>query len=138
MKKFFAFLVLVLIGIQFIPVEQTNPPVKSEMPMPKNVKEIIQRSCYDCHSNLTEWKWYSKVAPISFLISYDVKEGREHLNFTEWDYYSMKEDKIKEEIWEEVLKERMPPWSYRVANPKGKLSDEDKRVLREWALQRWK
>ncbi len=138
MKKFFAFLVLVLIGIQFIPVEQTNPPVKSEMPMPKNVKEIIQRSCYDCHSNLTEWKWYSKVAPISFLISYDVKEGREHLNFTEWDYYSMKEDKIKEEIWEEVLKERMPPWSYRVANPKGKLSDEDKRILREWALQRWK
>jgi hypothetical protein len=136
MKKFLLFLLIVLIGIQFIPVERSNPPIKQEMPMPNNVKEVLVRACYDCHSNTTEWKWYSKVAPMSFLISYDVKEGREHLNFTEWDYYSMKEDKIKEEIWEEVLKERMPPWSYRVVNPKGKLSDEDKRIIREWALSR--
>lgn len=136
MKKFLLFLLIVLIVIQFIPVERSNSPIKQEMPMPNNVKEVLVRACYDCHSNTTEWKWYSKVAPMSFLISYDVKEGREHLNFTEWDYYSMKEDKIKEEIWEEVLKERMPPWSYRVFNPKGKLSDEDKRIIREWALSR--
>ncbi len=136
MKKFIIFLLIVLAGIQFIPVERSNPPIKQEMPMPNNLKEVLVRACYDCHSNSTEWKWYSKVAPVSFLISYDVKEGREHLNFTEWDYHSMKEDKIKEEIWEEVLKERMPPWSYRIFNPKGKLSDEDKRIIREWSLSR--
>lgn len=136
MKKLLIVLAVILIGIQFIPVERTNPPVKSEMPMPANVKEVIQRACYDCHSNNTEWRWYSKVAPMSFLISYDVKEGREHLNFTEWNYYSGNEKEVKEEIWEEVLKEKMPPWSYRVVNPKGKLSDEDKRIIREWALER--
>ncbi|MCX7610908.1 MAG: heme-binding domain-containing protein [Ignavibacterium sp.] len=136
MKKLLIIIAVILIGIQFIPVERTNPPVKNEMPMPSKVKEVISRACYDCHSNNTEWKWYSKVAPMSFLISYDVKEGREHLNFTEWDYYSMNEEKVKQEIWEEVLKERMPPWSYRVVNPKGKLSEEDKRTLREWALER--
>lgn len=136
MKKFLFFLLIVLIGIQFIPVEQNNPPVKQEMPMPVNVKEILSRSCFDCHSNLTEWQWYSKVAPMSFLITNHVKEGREHLNFTEWDYYSTNYDKVKKEIWEEVLNEKMPPWSYRVINPKGKLSDEDKRIIREWALSR--
>ncbi|MCS7054482.1 MAG: heme-binding domain-containing protein [Ignavibacterium sp.] len=136
MKKLLIIIAVILIGIQFIPVERTNPPVKNEMPMPSKVKEVISRACYDCHSNNTEWKWYSKVAPMSFLISYDVKEGREHLNFTEWNYYSMEENEIKQEIWEEVLKERMPPWSYRVVNPKGKLSEEDKRILREWALER--
>ncbi len=136
MKKFFWFLIVVLIGIQFISVEQSNPPVKEEMPMPPEVKNILTRACYDCHSNLTEWKWYSKIAPISFLISHDVKEGRAHLNFTEWDYYSMNEDKVRREIWEEVLNERMPPWSYRVINPKGKLTDEDKAIIRNWSLTR--
>jgi hypothetical protein len=136
MKKILLFIVIVLIGIQFIPVERTNPPVKSEMPMPSNVKEVISRACYDCHSNNTEWKWYSKVAPVSFLISYDVREGRKHLNFTEWNNYASNEEKTKEEIWEEVLNEKMPPWSYRVVNPKGKLSQEDKRIIREWATSR--
>lgn len=136
MKKFFLFLLVVLIGIQFIPVEKDNPPIKQEMPMPKEVKEVLSRACYDCHSNLTEWPWYSKIAPISFLISIGVKEGREHLNFTEWDYYSFDDNKVKKEIWEEVLKERMPPWNYRIINPKGKLSDQDKRIIREWSLSR--
>ncbi len=136
MKKVLFFLVIALIGIQFIPVERTNPPVKQEMPIPNEVREVLVRACYDCHSNLTEWKWYSKVAPISFLITHYVNEGREHLNFTEWNDYTSDYDKVRKEIWEEVSKERMPPYSYRVMNPKGKLSDEDKRKLRNWALSR--
>lgn len=136
MRKLFIILILILIGIQFISVEQNNPPVKSEMSMPSQVKNVFQKACYDCHSNLTEWKWYSKIAPISFLISYDVKEGREHLNFSEWDEYSMDEKKIKKEIWSEVLNEKMPPWFYRIGNPKGKLSDEDKKIIRQWALSK--
>jgi hypothetical protein len=133
MKKFLFLMLLILIGIQFIPVEQVNPPVQQEMEMPANVRDVIQRACYDCHSNKTEWKWYYKVAPISFLISYDVNEGREHLNFTEWNDYSPRTYKIKDEIWQEVLNERMPPYLYRVINPKGKLSEDDKKILREWA-----
>lgn len=136
MRKIIILLAIILIGIQFIPVEQTNPPITQEMQMPNQVKDIISRACYDCHSNQTEWKWYSKIAPISFLISYDVKEGREHLNFSQWDYYSMDEKRIKREIWSEILNEKMPPWIYRVGNPKGKLSDDDKKIIRQWALEK--
>ena len=83
MKKLTALLILVLIGIQFIPVERTNPPVVLDVDAPPQVKEILKKACYDCHSNDTEWAWYTKIAPMSFLAIKDVDEGREHLNFSE-------------------------------------------------------
>ncbi len=52
--------------------------------MPPQVEEILGRSCNDCHSNLTEWPWYTNVAPVSWLIAHHVNEGRRHLNFSEW------------------------------------------------------
>lgn len=133
MKKFIAFIILVLIGIQFIPVERTNPPVQSDIDAPQNIKEILKKACYDCHSNETEWAWYTKIAPISFLSVSDVEGGRKHLNFSEWGSYTGKEDKLKEEIWEEVREEQMPPWMYRVTHKAAKLTPEEKNILRNWA-----
>jgi hypothetical protein len=136
MKKIMIFIVIILISIQFINVEQTNPPVKFQMSLPDKVKSVIERACYDCHSNLTEWKWYSKIAPASFLISHQVKEGRKYLNFSDWNPYLISEEKIKQKIWEVILNEKMPPWTYRIVNSKGKLSEEEKRRIKEWALSR--
>jgi len=136
MKKFIAFLVVVIIGIQFIPVERTNPPVQSDIDAPANIKAILKKACYDCHSNETNWPWYSKVAPISFLIVSDVNDGRKHLNFSEWGNYTDKTEKVKEEIWEEVREENMPPWMYRVSHKEAKLTPEEKNLLRNWAINR--
>lgn len=133
MKKFIAFLVVVIIGIQFIPVERTNPPVVSDIDAPSEVKDILRKACYDCHSNETKWAWYTKIAPASFLAVKDVNEGREHLNFSEWGNYTSKTEKMKEEIWEEVREERMPPWMYRVSHSESKLTPEEKNLLRNWA-----
>jgi len=135
MKKLIGFLVLVLIGIQFIPVERTNPPVASDIDAPENIKVILKKACYDCHSNETEWAWYTKIAPMSFLAVKDVEEGREHLNFSEWGNYTSKTDRVKEEIWEEVREEQMPPWMYRIVHSAAKLSPEEKNALRSWATQ---
>ncbi len=134
MKKLIAFIVLVLIGIQFIPVDRTNPPVQSEISAPDNVKSIFKRACYDCHSNETKWVWYTKIAPASFLAAKDVNDGRRHLNFSEWNIN--KESKYKEEIWDEIREEQMPPWQYKIFHKEAKLSIEEKDLIRNWATNK--
>jgi hypothetical protein len=134
MKKLVVLLIVALIGIQFIPVERTNPPVLYDIDAPANVKTILKKACYDCHSNETEWAWYTQIAPLSFLTVKDVNEGRENLNFSEWGKFAMKSDQVKDEIWEEVREEQMPPWMYRVVHSDAKLSQEEKDALRNWAM----
>jgi hypothetical protein len=136
MKKFIAFLVVVFIGIQFIPVERTNPPVQSDIDAPADVKAILKKACYDCHSNETNWAWYTKIAPMSLIAVKDVNEARAKLNFSEWGNYTTKTEQIKKEIWEEVREENMPPWMYRVTHSESKLTPEEKNVLRNWATNK--
>ena len=134
MKKFLIALVVLFVGIQFIPVERTNPPVTSEVNAPADVKAILKKACYDCHSNETNWAWYTKVAPSSFLAAYDVNTGRKHLNFSEWNVN--KESKYKEEIWDEIREEQMPPWQYKIIHSEAKLTPEEKNLLRNWATNK--
>ncbi|MBK9099066.1 MAG: heme-binding domain-containing protein [bacterium] len=133
MKKILIGLGVILLGIQFIPVERTNPPVSMDINAPENIAGILRTSCYDCHSNETVWPWYSKIAPVSFLVAGDVKEGREHLNFSEWDKYNAdKKGKILEEIVEEIQKENMPLSSYTFTHPNAKLDDYRIKLIEDW------
>ena len=126
-------IIVILIGIQFVPVSKTNPPVTGEIKAPADVMEILRTSCYDCHSNEVKWPWYSNIAPGSWLVVYDVNEAREHINFSEWDSYSAEDraDDI-EEIWEEVEEGEMPLWYYLPLHPEAKLSDSQKEIIRKW------
>jgi len=125
---------IVLIGIQFIPVNRSNPPVEEEITVSPEVKAILKRACFDCHSNETIWPGYSRVAPVSWLLAWDVGEGREELNFSTWNRYSQKKrDKIIKEIWEEVQEGEMPPWFYLPLHSDARLSESDRVVLRAWA-----
>jgi len=126
--------VIVLVGIQFIPVNLSNPPVEEEFQASPEVKRILKRACYDCHSNETIWPAYSQVAPVSWLLAWDVGEGREELNFSMWNRYSQKKrEKIIKEIWEEVQEGEMPPWFYLPLHPDARLSESDRSLLRGWA-----
>ena len=134
MKKLIAIVILALIGIQFIPVERTNPPITSDIVAPAKIKEILKRACYDCHSNETNWVWYTKVAPTSFLAVSDVNTARKNLNFSEWNLN--KAAKAKEEIWDEVREEQMPPWQYKIFHSEAKLTLEEKDLIRNWATNK--
>ncbi len=68
--------------IQAVRFERTNPPVTADLQVEPELKRLLRRACYDCHSNETAWPWYSHVAPASWLTQYDVSEGRETLNFS--------------------------------------------------------
>jgi len=133
LKKVFIALAVILIAIQFVPVSKTNPPVTADLNEPIKVKEIFKRACYNCHSNETVWPWYSNIAPVSWLVADDVKEAREHLNFSEWGNLSRKDKvKMKEEIWEEIEKEEMPLWKYKILHPEAMLTQKDKSLIRDW------
>jgi len=126
---------LALVGIQIIPVTRANPPVEEEVPAPAEVRAVLKRACYDCHSNETTWPWYSRVAPVSWLLARDVREGREEMNYSAWNRLAeKKQTKRFRQSWELVDKGEMPPWFYLPLHPAAKLSDADRLLLKEWAL----
>jgi len=126
--------VILLILVQFIPVERTNPPVTGEISSRPAVRTIMETSCYDCHSNQTNWPWYAHIAPVSFFVAHDVQEGREHLNFSEWESYPTEKQKnLIMEILEEVERGDMPLFMYTIMHSDAKLSEAELDTLRKWA-----
>jgi hypothetical protein len=124
------------VGIQFYPVNLTNPPIKNEISAPENVMKILRFSCYDCHSNKTKWPWYNKIAPVSFLIKHDVTKGRSLMNFTEWNQSEAVEEAIKDSILDAVKSGRMPPLIYRLGHPKAKLTEDKITIIENWVKSR--
>lgn len=131
-KRILRLTLLSLVGlailIQFVPYgrDHTNPPVTSEPSWDApRTRELAVESCFDCHSNLTDWPWYTNVAPFSWFVQRDVDEGRETLNFTEWDRPQGAGDEISEVISEG----EMPPWNYTVIHPSARLTAEERQHL---------
>ncbi len=127
-------LVVLLVIAQAFRIDRTNPPVTAEVDAPAPVREIMKRACDECHSNVTTWPWYSSVAPISWLIAYDVHEGREELNFSEWGRYKPPQRQKKlNKIREEVDDGEMPPWYYVYPmHLEARLSAADRETLLAW------
>jgi hypothetical protein len=129
-----AALFVAFLAIQLVPVDRTNPPVETEVAASVEVRSILRRACYDCHSHETVWPWYSRIAPVSWLVARDVHEGRRHVNFSTWNRLSEREQReAREESWEEVEAGRMPLWIYRPLHPSARLSEADRSALRAWA-----
>ena len=127
-------LVVGFLAIQLVPVNRHNPPVESEVPASAEVRSVLRRACYDCHSNETRWPWYSRIAPFSWLVAHDVSEGREELNFSTWNRLSTrKQIEALHESWEEVEEGDMPPWFYLPPHPDARLSARDLAALRDWS-----
>ena len=123
-----------LIAIQFVPVNRTNPPAQGDLRASAEVVSVLRRACYDCHSNESVWPWYSRLAPVSWVIARDVNEGRAVLNFSTWNQLSAEQQaKAIKESWEEVAEGKMPTWYYVVLHPEARLSANDQSVLRTWS-----
>ncbi len=137
MKKVLVGLVVLFVGMQLVRPDRVNPPVTGEVQTTPEVKALLKRACYDCHSNETVWPWYSNVAPISWVVAHDVDEGRRELNFSEWASYEPKRQAHKlEETEEMVEKGEMPLGIYVVLHAEAKLTEAEKKTLIDWAKQR--
>jgi hypothetical protein len=126
----------ILIGMQMIPVDRSNPPVQSEIQAPDSVMTILKRACYDCHSNQTNWPWYSYLAPASWFVVRHVNHGRGDLNFSEWPAFDFEAQELTmSDIHEQIEHEEMPLSSYLLLHPGARLTGDDRRILLHWAAR---
>ena len=115
------------LAIQLIPYgrDRTNPPVVKEAPWDSpRTRELAVGACFDCHSNETVWPWYSVIAPASWLLYGDVTEGRESLNFSEWQ-----DNAQALGCADAVERKSMPPKTYSVAHKAAQLTDAQRAEL---------
>lgn len=120
--------VALLVLIQAVPYghAHSNPPVTQAAQWPPGPgQQIAEAGCYDCHSNLTKWRWYSNVAPASWLVTHDVEDGRAILDFSEWN----KPQPDAGEVAEKVSSGEMPPLQYTLIHRSAKLSSTEKQQL---------
>lgn len=115
----------VTLGIQIVPYgrQHGNPAVVKEPAWDRTrTRELFFRACKDCHSRETTWPWYSWLAPASWLVQRDVREGRSHFDVSDWSGRKQHGDEAAE-----LVREReMPPWFYRLAHPEARLSAEER------------
>lgn len=142
-RKALYVLAVVLVLIQFYRPDLNNSSYESAVNefiqqnnVSSEVESILETSCFDCHSNHTSYPLYAQVAPISFWINHHVEEGKEHLNFSDWNNYSIKKKLHKlDEIIEEIDEHEMPLSSYTLLHDDAKLSQESSKLLINWSKE---
>lgn len=129
---------IALVAIQFIPINQNNQGYESvlafeaETNVSPELAAVFKANCYDCHSNQTQYPWYSNLAPINFWLDEHVQDGKKHFNVSQWSEYSVKrKDHKLEELIEEVEEAEMPLPSYTWVH--GSLTDAERQALIDWA-----
>ncbi|AZB11266.1 cytochrome C [Chryseobacterium sp. G0162] len=101
--------------------------------IPRKVQSILRTSCYDCHSNGTNYPTYAYIQPFSYFVENHIKEGKKELNFSEWGLYSQRKQSNKLEAVENQIKlGKMPLSSYLYLHHDAKLSDEKIKEVVDW------
>ena len=123
-------LILVFASLQLKQVNVSHPPVTGDLQAPADVKAILKRGCYDCHSNETNLRWYDKIAPVSWEVAAHIRKGRKLLNFSEWNKLAPADQKAK--LWEcinQINAGAMPIKDYEMVHTSAKISAQDLSVL---------
>ncbi len=127
------------VGIQFFPTSrnQSDTIPKTDFMLvndvPKQVENIIKTSCYDCHSNNTDYPWYNKVQPVAWFLEDHVTHGKEELNFNEWaDYSNRRKNSKLKSIISQIENGEMPLWSYTLIHREAKLSEDKRKTVLDW------
>jgi hypothetical protein len=130
---------IVFVGLQFVGPARINPPVDAaqtlhaKLPIPQEVRGVLDRSCWNCHSNETRWPWYSYVAPMSWMVIGHVEDGRAQLNFTSWTYSPEEGADLMDSVCTQVKRRRMPLREYTWMHWGAKLSEDEVKRLCSWA-----
>ncbi|NDC30124.1 MAG: cytochrome C [Bacteroidetes bacterium] len=139
-KKIIIVLGVILVLIQFYSPQLNNGTALGgndfthTMSVPNDVMQILKTSCFDCHSNHTDYPWYSKIQPIGIWLANHIDEGKRELNFSEFNTYKAKRKRHKlEELVKEVKEHEMPLSSYTIIHKNAVLTNEQAQLLINWA-----
>jgi len=138
-KKIVIAFFCVLVAIQFIrPARNVSAEVPStdisrHYKMPASIQRILTKSCTDCHSNNTNYPWYSNIQPVSWWLNRHIKDGKRHLNFSEFTLRSAASQYHKlEECIKEIESDEMPLPSYTLVHKDAVLNAMETRQLIDW------
>ena len=138
-KKILQVLLIVFIAIQFIQParnvsgQRLSTDLTKTVAVPDKVLGILQKSCYDCHSNNTKYPWYAGIQPAAWLMASHIKEGKANLNFSEFEAYSNRKQQSKLQAIANSIKDKtMPLWSYSMIHKDTVLSQQNKALLLDW------
>lgn len=153
MKKYLRWAIMaafgVFVALQAVPVfPRTNPvapasaALRNQVEVPEEMDKILQRSCWNCHSNDTKWPWYSHVAPVSWLIAKDVEKARGVMNFSSWTEQAGKKLQLAVGMLAascaDVTVGRMPKPEYVFLHSEAMLNDADKKDFCGWTQREGK
>ncbi len=133
--------IVLLLLVQFYPRPEKNNAdgpepnhISNLYPIPPDVDVLLKSSCYDCHSNTTDYPWYSNIQPVAWWLGDHIKDAKKHLNFSEFASYSLAKQYHKlEEVTSEVKAGEMPLESYTVIHSDADFNTEQRQVLTSWS-----
>ena len=138
-KKSLLGLLVLLIGIQFIRQTKNGGPASGphdilvQHPTTAEVRHILETACYDCHSNHTRYPWYAEVQPVGWWLADHIKEGKAHVNFSEFGQLTPKRAARKlQQCADEVTDGGMPLTSYKLVHAEARLTDIQQKTLADW------
>ena len=142
-------LLIIFMGMQFLQPDKNNTDVimtndiATVVNVPDTVKSLLQTACYDCHSNNTNYPWYSNIQPVGWWLNDHIKDGKRHLNFQEFALMKIKpngkyktvaalQDHKLEEVAETVTEKEMPMESYTWIHKAADLTEDQRRLIINW------
>ncbi len=137
LKWVLALLLAAFLLLQLTNPARTNPPVVSDMmatsPPPPQIAAMLHAACYDCHSHETKWPWYSRLAPMSWLIADDVNDGRNNLNLSKWPADQPDRAARKLGMMSDAIGDgQMPPTKYTAIHADARLTASQQQELTDW------
>lgn len=125
--------------VQFIGIDKSVPQLEGYLDFmeiespPKEIENLIKIACYDCHSYQTKYPWYSNIAPISWCLGSDVRNGRAYLNFSTWGNYNKEVQKdILLKCYKQIGARQMPLANYLLLHKEAKLNNEQVKKFYTW------
>jgi len=145
LKVLLLLIIIILISIQFVRPEKNageeiaQNQITANYRVPDDVQQVLKVSCYDCHSNTTQYPWYSKIQPVAWMLDDHIVEGKKELNFSTFSTYpTYRRYKKFKEISGEVKDGEMPLFSYTIIHRDAVLNDNQKLLLQNWATNAMK
>lgn len=139
-KKILLAILIVLVVIQFIqPARNKGGQVLATdmaaiYKMPDTVQAVLKAACYDCHSNNTNYPWYTYVQPVGWMLTNHIRNGKEELNFSEFGSYTARRQRSKlKAIANQVKDGDMPLYSYTIMHKDARLNKAQKQLIIDWA-----
>lgn len=139
-RKILLTLLAALVIIQFIHPRKNRSEgpqpnyIGHKFHVPADVQTLLKKACTDCHSNNSEYPWYSLIQPVHWWLEGHIKDGKSHLNFDEYTNRNLFYQFHKmEETVEMIDDNSMPLNSYTWIHKDAKLTKEEKSLITGWA-----